>query len=310
MQKIDVARERKRMADYHYGNDDYPTAIHLLSEVIEICSWAPQLYELRADMHLENHDALAAITDIRWATKLQSDNTQGYYKLASLLYQMGHATDALKSIRECLKLDPEHKDCFPLYKNIKKVEKFLTDADLALEAGKYAECIESAEKALKNEKTVQKIIYEAKKLMCSCTSKDEQTEEAVKYCSEALELDQDPNIYCDRAEAYLQSELYDDAIRDFKSALEINQQFERAKEGIQKAERLQKQMERRDYYKILGVKKTASKKEITKAYRKAAQKWHPDNYPNDEKMKKVAEKKFMDIAAAKEVRTLAYSLIL
>lgn len=36
-------------------------------------------------------------------------------------------------------------------------------------------------------------------------------------------------------------------------------------------------------------------------YRKAAQKWHPDNFQGEEK--KLAEKKFIDIAAAKEVLT-------
>lgn len=36
-------------------------------------------------------------------------------------------------------------------------------------------------------------------------------------------------------------------------------------------------------------------------FRKAAQKWHPDNFQGDEK--KMAEKKFIDIAAAKEVLT-------
>lgn len=35
--------------------------------------------------------------------------------------------------------------------------------------------------------------------------------------------------------------------------------------------------------------------------RKMAQKWHPDNFQGDEK--KIAEKKFIDIAAAKEVLT-------
>lgn len=99
----------------------------------------------------------------------------------------------------------------------------------------------------------------------------------------------------------MQSELYDDAIRDFKSALDIDSNFERAKEGQQKAQKLQQQSERRDYYKILEVKRTASKRDIIKAYRKMAQKWHPDNYQTDEKMKKIAEKRFIDIAAAKEV---------
>merc|ERR1712203_860850 len=62
----------------------------------------------------------------------------------------------------------------------------------------------------------------------------------------------------------------------------------------------QKQASKRDYYKILGVRRNAGKKEISKAYRKLAQKWHPDNF-QDEDDKKKAEKKFMDIAAAKEV---------
>ena len=39
-----------------------------------------------------------------------------------------------------------------------------------------------------------------------------------------------------------------------------------------------------------------------KAYRKAAQKWHPDNFQEGDEKKK-AEKKFIDIAAAKEVLT-------
>lgn len=52
-----------------------------------------------------------------------------------------------------------------------------------------------------------------------------------------------------------------------------------------------------DYYKILGVTKKATEKEIKKAYRKLARKYHPDLNPND----KVAEKKFKEINEANEV---------
>lgn len=50
---------------------------------------------------------------------------------------------------------------------------------------------------------------------------------------------------------------------------------------------------------ILKIIRTASKREILKAYRKLAVKWHPDNYKGEDK--KNAEKKFIDVAAAKEV---------
>lgn len=52
-----------------------------------------------------------------------------------------------------------------------------------------------------------------------------------------------------------------------------------------------------DYYKVLEVAKTASEKDIKKAYRKLARKYHPDVNPKDEN----AKKKFQEINEANEV---------
>jgi curved DNA-binding protein len=52
-----------------------------------------------------------------------------------------------------------------------------------------------------------------------------------------------------------------------------------------------------DYYKVLGVAKTASDKEIKNAYRKLARKYHPDLNPNDAE----ANKKFQQLNEANEV---------
>src|SRR6185295_10203865 len=56
-------------------------------------------------------------------------------------------------------------------------------------------------------------------------------------------------------------------------------------------------MEFIDYYKVLGVNKSATEKEIKTAYRKLARKYHPDVNPNDAE----AKKKFQQINEANEV---------
>jgi curved DNA-binding protein len=52
-----------------------------------------------------------------------------------------------------------------------------------------------------------------------------------------------------------------------------------------------------DYYKILGIDKNATQKDIKNAYRKLARKYHPDLNPND----KDAKKNFQQINEANEV---------
>lgn len=61
--------------------------------------------------------------------------------------------------------------------------------------------------------------------------------------------------------------VYFSAVNDFQKALNIDENFNRAKEGLERAQKLKKQASKRDYYKILGVKRNANKREITKAYR-------------------------------------------
>lgn len=60
-------------------------------------------------------------------------------------------------------------------------------------------------------------------------------------------------------------------------------------------------VEYKDYYKLLGVSKTASQEEISKAFKKLARKHHPDLHPDEPE----AEKKFKEFNEAYEVLKLS-----
>lgn len=56
-------------------------------------------------------------------------------------------------------------------------------------------------------------------------------------------------------------------------------------------------LDRQDYYKVLGVPRNASVKDIKKAYYKLAKKYHPDVNKNEPS----AQKKFTEVSEAYEV---------
>ena len=94
-----------------------------------------------------------------------------------------------------------------------------------------------------------------------------------------------------RARIRLHKEQYDNAIADFRSALE-QAEFEsadgdvRALRGeLKRAEIALKRSKTKDYYKILGVPRDCNETDIKKAYRRESLKHHPDkvrrpSFPN------------------------------
>lgn len=286
-----------------YQQEDYKAAIALLDEILAVCVWDAELRELRAECYIKEGEPSKAISDLKAAAKLKNDNTEAFYKISRIYYQLGDHELSLSEVRECLKLDQDHKQCFSLYKQVKKLNKQIESAEEFIREGRYEDAINKYYSVTKTEPEVPIYATRAKERICHCLSKNQQAPEAIKVCSEVLQLEPtNVNALKDRAEAYLLEDLYEEAIKDYETAQANSENDQQIREGLERAQRMLKQSQKRDYYKILGVKRNARKQEIIKAYRKLASQWHPDNFQSEEEKKK-AEKKFIDIAAAKEVLT-------
>lgn len=116
-----------------------------------------------------------------------------------------------REIRECLKLDPDHKQCFPFYKKIRKVAKLLQDTETALEVTRdYDACIDSAQRVLTQEPKERNVRFLAFQFLCKCYTDNSETTQAINNCKEALKIKKETNILCDSADAYLAAEMFDD----------------------------------------------------------------------------------------------------
>lgn len=102
-------------------------------------------------------------------------------------------------------------------------------------------------------------------------------------------------------DAETEADKFDEALRTFRRALEIaasDEDKESAQKKVKEAEVALKQSKEKNYYKILGIPRNADKKQVKKAYKEMALKWHPDKNPDNAEE---AEKKFTEVAEAYEV---------
>lgn len=205
--------------------------------------------------------------------------------------------------RQGLHSDPEHKGLKTLYRRLKKLLKFMNNAEDSMQRGAYAEAAEdwlSAVDVDPAHRTLNKDLYFQ---LCVSHLHLKDYAKAENACLQTLELDNNhAEAFAKLSEAQLGLEQFEEAVRSAKRAVELDDSRREFQEAAQRAEAALQQSKNKNYYKILDLPRDCATKDIKKAYRKQALIWHPDKHADKEdSVREEANKKFHDIAEAYDI---------
>lgn len=74
-QRINPAREQLDLVRDVMANNDYQTAVALLTQLLEISPWCSEIRELRAQCYLMTGDRISAVSDFRSVNRLMQDGS-------------------------------------------------------------------------------------------------------------------------------------------------------------------------------------------------------------------------------------------
>ena len=152
------------------------------------------------------------------------------------------------------------------------------DGNTAFKSSNWTQAHELYSQALKidpfNKATNAKLYFNR----ATVAAKLKKYAESVSDCDEALKLDEKYlKAFLRRGRSYMELEKYDDAVRDFEQINKMERGNQEYRQLLSNAKLELKKSKRKDYYKILGVDRSANDEEIKKAYRKRALVHHPGN---------------------------------
>jgi tetratricopeptide (TPR) repeat protein len=97
------------------------------------------------------------------------------------------------------------------------------------------------------------------------------------------------DLLLERGNLNLERREFDAAIFDFNVILTQNEEDKRARTALERAMKMKKEATHIDYYAVLGVGKSATATQITRAYKLMVREWHPDRFPDVHKKKEAEE---------------------
>jgi DnaJ family protein C protein 3 len=264
---------------------------------------------LRAECALNARERVTATEELKYVIKKEPQNLAAVVLGARAFRELGALDQARSEIKRCLSLDPEFQPCQKLHKLIRQYAKVTEKLEGLVQAKSWEHVLIEIDEAFELEDEPPNI-DQLWRWRCEALVALRETEKGLEACTTLLELengDSNPTVYdifLLRADLHVMNDDLDKAEADVRKAAELQNNNDRVREYQGKMQKLREAASRKDYYKILNLKKTASNAQIRKAFRTMAKKYHPDQLRSKEMTEKERQKMdqlFRDVNEAKEV---------
>jgi len=284
----------------HYEQGKYTEALVEIDRALGICNDLNFLKIKQVDCLAKTGHADKAVQIANQILSENANNPDFLFIRAMALNYNGQSELAKKSLQEALRMDPDNNRLKLALKKINKQEDLKERGNIAFKNGKLDEAIRIYTEAVELDpfnKNLNAILYANR---AAANLKLKKLQDALRDCNKAIELnDKYIKAYTRRGEIRMDMGDYEEAVRDFQQIRQLDPSNHHITQRLHEAQQKAKKASRKDYYKILGIEKAATEKELKTAYKKLALKWHPDKHTADtEDEKAVADKMFRDISEA------------
>uniref|UniRef100_A0A8D3CJE8 J domain-containing protein n=1 Tax=Scophthalmus maximus TaxID=52904 RepID=A0A8D3CJE8_SCOMX len=291
--------EYERMADFGFEKRDFRKVVYCMDRALAVASACHRFKILKAECLAllgRYPEAQSVASDI---LRMDSTNADALYVRGLCLYYEDCIDKAVQFFVQALRMAPDHEKARLACRNAKALKAKKDEGNQAFKINNFEAAYQLYTEALmidpNNIKTNAKLYCNR----ATAGAKLKKLNQAIEDCSSAIKLD-DTYIkaYLRRAQCYMDTELYEEAVRDYEKVYQTEKTSDH-KQLLKMAQLQLKKSKRKDYYKVLGVGKNATEDEIKKAYRKRALMHHPDRHSAaTQEVQKEEEKKFKEVGEA------------
>jgi DnaJ family protein C protein 3 len=271
---LEEAKECERAiaaAQEAMAQQDYRLASQLYSHVMRHVEQASDLLFAKCTALYHNGDYYGVISDTGKILKVHPKHLEAYELRGNAYLRLGEHDLAIQHYREALKFDPEHSGCKKGHKLVKSMEKKKKKADEAFAGRNFEDAINKYWEAINIDTTHRVFARTVMLKIIQAYSRLGQHDEAVKQAELLVEEGGAAEQEWALGEALIDAERFEEAIRVFQRAAENlpegSEESQKTNQKIKEAQVALKQSKEKNYYKILGVSRTATTKEIKSAYR-------------------------------------------